>query len=327
VATSKQLATVAAYLAALSLSACGTAPEAVSSQSPVTPSTADVSAAVSFDHFKNSLGDPLEAINLRITTNIPVAVRVQVHLDPPSTTFAIHDGDNFKKCIGDGCLVTGAKALADWWCSNDCPRGLYKVTLDVCSYAENQGGLSGLGIRCNHQQKEFLDWVGKLGVNLMGNALAVKDPDHSAIVNLRRQLTVGRTSEGKVASNAEVAAAQRHVEALKAVDKDLASVVSRVPAACNGNEFSAACQQALQETGPAFEQAQATVRAASLPCSASDDAKYVDALESVRAANVRLLTASRNRNSFDYNAGVAEVRILSSSLSSSYSAAVKAPCP
>jgi hypothetical protein len=130
-----------------------------------------------------------------------------------------------------------------------------------------------------------------------------------------------------VASDAEVAAAQKHLEALKAADKDLAPVVGRVPSACNGDEFSAACQQALQATGPAIEQAQATVRAVSLPCSASVDAKYVDTLESLKAANVQLLTASRNRNASAYNAAVAEVRVLSSSLSSSYAAAVKALCP
>jgi hypothetical protein len=311
----------------MSLPACGTPTNPVPTQSPITPHTAGVSATISFDRFKNSLGDPLEAINLRITTNIPVDVRIQVRLDPPSNFFAIHTGGDYEKCISDGCLVTSKGTRANWWCSNDCPRGLYGVTLDVCSYAENKGGSGSVGIRCNHQQAEYLDWVGKLGVNLAGNPLAVKDPDHSAIVNLRRQLTFGRTADGRAASEAEVGAAQKHIDALKTADKELAPVVGQVSGACNGDPFSASCQQALQGTIPAIDQAQATVRAASLPCSASVDAKYVETLDSLKAATVRLIGASRGGNASAYNAAASEVRVLSGPLRSNYSAALSAPCP
>jgi hypothetical protein len=170
------------------------------SVAPITPTEASISATTTFDAFHNQLGDPLEALNVHIQTNIPVPFRVQVQLDTPSGSgFLFNKGDNYNKCLPDGCYVRQGRSLgADWWCSNTCPAGVYKVTLIICSYAENQEGLLSLGIRCNHQEREYLDWVGHFGTKLTGNSLASPDPDHHAILNLRSELSFAR--EGKAAS-------------------------------------------------------------------------------------------------------------------------------
>jgi hypothetical protein len=189
------LAVVSVSVIGVVLTACGSgSPVQSAANTPVLPHDASVAATISFDPFHNSLGDPLEAVNVHIVTNIPVPFRVKVDLGGPSgATF--HFGGNYEKCISDGCYVRQGRSLgADWWCSNSCPDGLYKVTLDVCSYAENQDGLGAPFIRCNHQEHEYLDWVGHFGINLQGNALAKTDPDHSAILNLHNEVTFSRVS-------------------------------------------------------------------------------------------------------------------------------------
>ncbi len=190
-------------LAALLVATCGqTAAQPAATATPVQPASADVTAQVRFEPFRNTLGDQLEAINVRLATNIPIPVRVQIALSSPDpmrtgdacvrtgTCPVIHHGNAYDACQPDGCLVRNGRGLADFWCSVACLAGPYKVTLDGCSYAENKGSIETLGIHCNKQETAYLAWVGHWAANLAGNPLAVTDPDHSSILNLRREVTV-----------------------------------------------------------------------------------------------------------------------------------------
>jgi len=182
------------------LSGCGTAwrpPQselaaATSTPPPeVKPAQATIQTQNSFEPFKNQYGDPLEAINVRISSNIPHPVRVQVSADfpcPPGESVCFlpeHEGDSYSKCLVVGCLVPpGDSALVDWFCDKVCPPGNYKLSLLVCSYTEDK-----MTSPCTKQEAEYLAWVGPLGSNLAGNPLAVADNEHKSILNLQRAVT------------------------------------------------------------------------------------------------------------------------------------------
>lgn len=97
----------------LSLAACGSsAYTAIVTPSPVVPGQAVLSVAGAFMPFKNQYGDSFEALNLKITSNVPVAFKVQVHfthfqsVPGGPAAVSLHYGKADEKCTGEyGCLV------------------------------------------------------------------------------------------------------------------------------------------------------------------------------------------------------------------------------
>jgi len=180
------------------VAACsGTAPEIPiysPSPSPVTPAYAVIEITGAFVPFKNQYGDQLEALNLRITSNVPVPFKVQVlplthyvNKAGQADVVLMHDGTEDQKCTNDdGCLVNAnAAGLDDFYCDGSCPAGTYVFDALACSYNSEQ-----FGDICTNQTGEYLSWVGNLGQNLKGNPKAKPDLHHPAILNLTAEVTV-----------------------------------------------------------------------------------------------------------------------------------------
>lgn len=164
----------------ISAGGCGEGPAApVPTPSPVPPSKATLELSQSFAAFSNGLGDPLEALNIAITTNIQTAFRATVKLETPDY---VHPGNKRTALCGSGdsCVLKTGSNLVDYWCSKTCPAGEYKVLVDVCSYVE-------AGSACDDQMAPYVTYVGALGARLTGNPLALKDAAHAAILNLHSE--------------------------------------------------------------------------------------------------------------------------------------------
>lgn len=153
---------------------------------PVTPAQAALNITGTFTPFKNQYGDTLEALNLHISSTIPVPFKVQVHyMSGPD--IALHSGNADQACGADyGCTVKpGQVALDDFYCDNTCRSGTYMFQALVCSYNSDQ-----FLDACEDQTEEYIAWVGKLGQNLKGNPLAKPDKQHPAILNLVLEVTL-----------------------------------------------------------------------------------------------------------------------------------------
>jgi hypothetical protein len=145
------------------VAACGSGAAQAPKPTPVTPREAAISITGSFTPFQNQYGDPLEALNLHLRSNVPTPFRVFVDWTSGPHVL-LHDGNAEEKCIsGSGCLVSpGAATLDDFYCDNACPSGTYVFDAWACSYNSEE-----FLNPCRNQPDEYLAFVGKLGQNLM----------------------------------------------------------------------------------------------------------------------------------------------------------------
>jgi hypothetical protein len=168
------------------VAACGSGAAQAPQPAPVTPREAAISITGSFTPFQNQYGDQLEALNLHITSNVPVPFRVFIE-STSGPGALLHNGSAEEKCMADsGCLVSPrAAALDDYYCDNACPSGTYVFDAWACSYNSDE-----FFNPCRDQPAEYLAFVGKLGQNLKGNPNAKADGQHPAILNLTASASV-----------------------------------------------------------------------------------------------------------------------------------------
>jgi hypothetical protein len=178
------------YLAAVVviMAACSSASQGAGQPppSPIQPRDANLTISGVFVPFKNQYGDPLEALNLHISSNIPVPFKVEIAYSS-GPEFAIHSGKADEQCGASyGCLVKPATGgLDDFYCDKACAGGEYVFDARVCSYNSDQ-----FFDACKEQTSEYVAWVGKLGQNLNGNPIAKPDRQHPAILDLTLEVRV-----------------------------------------------------------------------------------------------------------------------------------------
>jgi hypothetical protein len=158
-------------------------PTALQSPSPVptptpeiTPRQARITLSLRFELTFDSLGDPHEALVLAIRSNVPVpfdgyadnVLFRGVNISRDRVAFSIE-------------MAPGAEKEFRFTFDGRAPRGMYTVWFDVPSYPNdvNAG-------QVNLQTDEYNRWVGgDQGPRLKGNAQAVRDAAHPAVLNLR----------------------------------------------------------------------------------------------------------------------------------------------
>jgi hypothetical protein len=130
---------------------------------------------------QNTLGDPIETLDVDIASNIPLTFEADTRL---FINGVYHEEAGCGSDPIHTCIVKSGSAHMSLFWPQHAPRGSYRFVVTIYSYAGMVGSEDVI-----FQEAKYQDWVGPLGAMLAGNPLALHDPNHPAVLNLQRVIT------------------------------------------------------------------------------------------------------------------------------------------